>query len=402
MTSPFTRADPTLQPQTVDIDELDHDEEMQKFMREKLRNRLWGETWVGEFMLGFLGATDDGVFFVIFTHLTLYLVLSLGWLFLLEIDSINQEVTTTNFTGAFNPITFVIALIFRDIVQTAADKTTGTSKLYVQLQSEILHFATLMGAIKSSILRTPSGKEFSKLGDHAENEETREVALSHVKEIRGYCMVMAKYSYRLFTGVDEARDYVVFDFDDFEVRAEYALGKVRMYGDNATLIMTGAITKLTDELVHMSERKIVSSGVYSDASGCLETINKTTNQIWASQHINSPEIFGKIYDIILKFYLYIMIPLQVISATNRFWALLIYPLVLVVYTVPIILGDWLRSPFSPNSRWDGPPLLAFRNVLYRRIEHRIGNPDERSARKPGTTFYRQLNRDKGVSTIIEL
>lgn len=386
--------------QKIDISELNYNPEMQRYIRNKLRNRDWGETWIGSFMLGFLGATDDGVFFVIFLYITLYLLLALAWLLVLEVDSINTEIRERNFTGAFAPITFVIALIVRDMIQIATNKTTGTSTLFVRLLNEIRHFVIIAGAVRKSIYATPEGKDFAKMGDPSFNEETREDAIGHMENLRGYSMTMARQSYKLFTHVDEAIDHEIYDFKRYEIISEHALGKARLYSEDATLTIQGAITLIIDEIVHMNERDIISSGIFLTLHDCLDKIMKTTSDIWTSQHINPPSIFSKVYDLILKFYLYIMVPLQVISATNRFWALLIYPLVVVFYTVPIILGDWLRSPFSPNSRWEGPPLLAFRNMLYRHIEQRLGDPDKRVQKKPGQILYGNFDTHQGVSTIL--
>lgn len=386
-------------PKTFDIYDLNYNPEIQRYIRNKLRNRAWGETWIGSFMLGFLGATDDGVFFVIFVYLTMYILIAVGWLFFLEVDSVRIEIDTRNFTGAFAPITFVIALIMGSMIQSASEKTTGTSKLYVQLLNDIRELAIISGAIRKSIYATPDGKEYAKMGDTKANEETRENAIAHIENIRGYCMTMAKNSYKLFTFMDESDDFKVYEFSDYEIRAEHALGKARLYSEDATLTIQGSITMITDELVHMNERDIISSGIFTVAYNHLSQIMRTTLEIWKSQHIIPPAILGQVYDLILKFYLYIMVPLQVISSTNRFWALLIYPLVIICYTAPVILADWLRSPFSPNSRWEGPPLLAFRNMLYRHIEHRLGEPDKRSQQKPGKVLYRGVEHTPGVSTI---
>lgn len=391
--------DPLGQGKTIDIDDLENSPEMRKYIRQTLMDRKWGDSWIGNFALGFLGATDDGVFYVIFLYLTLYLLIAIGWVLLLEVDVIRDEIMTENFTGAFQPVTFVIAFITRDLVADATNKMIGAAKLYVEMQQQIRHLAIIMGGVRKSILASPPDKMYAKLGDLKNNEETKENAMRHIDDIRGYLMVMALNSYRLFNSADEAMDYKQFEFDHYENIAEHALGAARLYGRDSTLIMNGCITLITDEIEHMNERSIISSGICTVSHNILSNLLNTNSQIWISQHIAPPPIFDQLYDLILKFYLFIMVPLQILSAINRFWTILVYPLVIIIYTAPVVLGDWLRSPFNPNARWEGPPLLAYRNLLYRHIEHRLGDPAKKRVKAPVKRLLSKFDHAKGVSTL---
>lgn len=375
------------------------DAELRTFIRNRLRNRAWGETWIGSFVLGFLGATDDGVFNVISMYLALYLVISIMWMMFLQIESVAEQIRKQDFTGAFSPITFIIAFITRDMIANSTSSTTNSSKLYVTLLHQIRDLAGLVSGTKVSIIATPPGKYFAKLGDTPEMEETKRNALGHVENIRQMLMVLARWSYRLFTSVDEVDDHKPYNFQKYEYLAEFAFGQFRMPGDDASLIMDGCLLLLTREMQHMNERDILSTGVFIRAHELITKIGDTVQDIWTSQNIRPPAIFEQVYDAILKFYLYIMVPLQVIGSTNRFWQILIYPVAILIYTVPIILGDWLRSPFSPNSRWKGPPLQAYRNLLYRRIEFLLGDPQHTRNQILNPRLSAPLDPEIGVSTL---
>ncbi len=387
--------------QIDDEEDLRVNPDVQRWIRNKLRNRQWGESWMGSFILGFLGATDDGVFFVIFYYMSMYMTVSIGWMLFLGIRAVAVEIALRSFTLAFNPIQFLIAFITRDLINAATQRTTSTSKLYVTLLRQIKEFTVLMSGVRDSIVATPRGKHYAKMGDTPEYEETRANALLHIENIRGYVMVLVRFSYRLFTHVDEAVDHTVFDFGRYEVLAEFAFGKSRMYMSDSTIVYEGALANITKEMVHMNERDILGSAVFTASYSVIKDINHTVGEIWISQNINPPAIFGRIYDAILKFYLFVMVPLQVISATNRYWQLLIYPVVILIYTVPIILGDWLRSPFNPNSRWEGPPLMAYRNLMYRQVENLIGDPHKHKYINAPLVLTSPIETVHGISTLLE-
>lgn len=383
-----------------DAESLLPDPEVRNFLRKRLRDRSWGDTWIGSFVLGFLGATDDGVFNVISMYLALYLAVAIMWMMFLQIESVNDQIRKQDFTGAFSPITFIIAFITRDMIANSTNSTTVTSKLYVTLLHQIRDLAGLVSGTKVSIIATPPGKYFAKLGDTPEAEETKQNALGHVENIRQMLMVLARWSYRLFTTVDEVDDHKAYDFQKYEVLSEFAYGQYRMPGDDASLIMHGCLLLLTREIQHMNERDILSTGVFLRAHELITKIGDTVQDIWTNQNIRPPAIFAQVFDAILKFYLYVMVPLQVNSTTNRFWLILIYPLVVLIYTVPVILGDWLRSPFSPYSRWKGPPLQAYRNILYRRIEYLLGDPAHTRNQILKPRLRAPLDPGMGVSTLL--
>jgi len=105
----------------------------------------------------------------------------------------------------------------------------------------------------------------------------------------------------------------------------------------------------------------------------LHLVFKQISDIWVSNQVKEPQMYSTIFTSILVLYLGILVPLQVIGSTNEYWALLIIPIIIMIYVSPLIVSNWIGHPFKKNKMRNHPPHRQHRAGLCEKIARMFGD-----------------------------
>lgn len=399
------------------------------------------ESALGKPVVSFLKQVDDGLIFVLVLYFIMFIFVATTWLLLTRIDSVRHEIESQNFSGAFYPITFFIAIIAGGNLKRAMDHSTAESKKYL----DVLFLIEWISNVIFTIYQNTFGVDIDARGNLIfRNEERwkvsedmqiwrRKEAEIQRKRIKYYLLTIAYHIYATFGNNDLHLDANYFQFAIYKGEALLNRDRIRhntegssrrKYKDDSCPMPKRTFFRSTlynellqqdtelscDEKIiieyHMAEeirRKyfpylhiirgdslhivkqaienilgLLSDPIYrpNHISIAQDHLHKLFEQItkkWTHMQVQEPQMYGVIFNVILFFYLGILVPLQVISNTNAYWGLFIIPIIIMIYLAPIIVSNWIGEPFRKNKFRVHPPHRQYRGLLCEKIANMFGD-----------------------------
>lgn len=322
---------------------------------------------------GMFQAVHNGIIFVTSMAIIIFTAIGVMWFLIYDIDIVHEQVISQDFSNAFGPITFIIALITNSLIQEAKSKSTARTRMYADLIYHIEILIRKLAGMRLAIIHEGRDREWRRnpseyVGTSApENAKTVE---KHIKDLSMYLFIMAKHSYTLFQPHDPHIDHLQYvdekKLDTYENVVETPIGAKLKY-ESETSIFDNTVLYMETHLIHLNQSGVIPNSLYTSIVNVLDSISKQVNGITMAQRIATPKIFDQLYIAALGFYLLILVPLQIYSGSEA-WIVLIYPVVLIFYVGPILYGFWLGDPLMRYPRFEGPQVLAWRIKLYAEIK----------------------------------
>ncbi len=103
-----------------------------------------------------------------------------------------------------------------------------------------------------------------------------------------------------------------------------------------------------------------------------DIVSGKLNSIWIEGTAVDQPIYDIIFEIITYFYLFFLVPLQVISNTNNYWSLVFNPTIMMIYKTPVVVADWIGPPFSQRKENLHPPHRLHRAIALKEIAEQFG------------------------------
>jgi hypothetical protein len=326
------------------------------------------------FMQGLFESVQNGIFFVTSMAIVMFLAIGVGWFLVYQIDSVKEQIITKDFSNAFGPITFIIALISNELIRQARAKTTSRTTMYGDLVSNLEILIRKFAGMRLAIIHEGPDREWRRnpteyTGSSA--PENAQIVHKQLDDLFMYLFIMARHSYTLFQSHDPYADYLDFvdanKYAKFENVVRTPIGAQLKY-ETETSIFKNAILYMETHLIHLNHSGVIPSSIYLSTVEVLNSISNQVGGIVMSQRIAVPKIFDQLYYVALGFWLLILVPLQVYTSVQG-WIIMIYPLILIIYLGPIIYGFWLGDPFMRYPRFDGGAnVLSWRHKLYAEIQ----------------------------------
>jgi hypothetical protein len=88
-----------------------------------------------------------------------------------------------------------------------------------------------------------------------------------------------------------------------------------------------------------------------------------------------PPAYNYTFNMIVSFYLIVLVPLQVISSANAYWGFLIIPTIMMIFIVPVVISNWIGTPFQERKEDKHPPHREYRSGLLQDISLLFGYHD---------------------------
>ena len=478
----------------------------------KVHNPHYRETFLGHKIIQLLKGMEDGLTFVILLYIVLCVFVAVAWFLLASIPQVRVEITKQEFSSAFYPIVFLIAIIVGENFRRSVSSASNEAKEYAKILFSIRKLAENVSMLfkRAHNVEYGIGEDLVILGKpevykkDISDSERLEIARKHRDDLLACLLTLSYHSYacmrnsdlrldanyilfgiykgevllykelnwtrtRIMTRGPRVYDSKIFTFPHLllsQVEEEEAFKIAQLNGstirlipknyqsDNDDVIFVNQSGYLEDEnelnrrrglhetylkyytidelrvieyhfnleghtsgytpdahkkaLEHLT--KILHQDPFNISTLAIRKIEELTNQpeykssathaarstaaetsallanIWIDQNTERHYIYDLIFRSIISFYLLILVPLQVISATNRYWALVIIPIIIMIYVTVIIVYMWLGSPFEKQKEELHPPYRQWRSSLCEQISMLFGverraiycSPSERS------------------------
>ncbi len=227
------------------------------------------EATLGKPIVSFLSQMDDGLIFVLIFYLIVWIFVATVWFLICRIDGVLDELKTQNFTGAFYPITFFIALIAGNNLRKAVAESTSASKKYRKLLTAIEWTSYTIFTIYQNTFGVDMGHDGSlRFRDQVEWNVSEEVqrqrridAESHRKYIKNYLLTLAYHLYATFGDHDLNLDANYFQFKIY--RGEALLDGSRAMEDIKTHKYHG-LKDPCEELIPQSRHTLFQSPLFKE------------------------------------------------------------------------------------------------------------------------------------------
>lgn len=362
---------------------IEYDERMRSsgYFSERKNPRL-SDRWTSsstKFMEDTFNAASGGVILILVLALVFYVFVSFIWTMIFEIESVKESVVSRDFSAAFAPLGFIIALITRDWID-------GSGKKIVQPLRSLHKYLFTMKSLDKVLYSVYRSKilELHKLM----TSEDRIVDLrdlwfwiravhdsigTNTTLLQG----LALHSVRIFKKVDKKIDFEIYGITKEEIS----------YFENHLPIRNGKSPGIQNALniSYMILSRLYSS-IFAISSGTTESMPKMDStqrqalneklddlsnslyEIEQSKDIWEPTLFRYSYASILFVFLGFLLQVDIYSNVD-IYMLLVAPLVTILYTLPLIFAYYVGSPFDEYPRWLGPDFDQWRDDTYQILKH---------------------------------
>jgi hypothetical protein len=321
-----------------------------------------------------VSAASGGVFLVLFVVLIIYFSVSGLLTLIFSIDGVNQSITSRNFSASFAILGFIIALITRDWMEGSGKKIIGGIKLYRKFVASIQQFHNDLHSIfRAQFIDLQ--KVLNSGVDIPERLATQWIALAgeSIKISASIQQLLALYSLRIFLEVDNVLDYEGYDITEAELAWARRLPK-DSYGHDSTspIAIVGALLRSLSDTVHgisspfVQPLPTISQTQVMILNTSLDRLNIAAEEIMANKLITEPAIFRRAYMFIIIVFLGLLVPLDIYSSVDVYTPV-VAPLVMFLYTLPLILSWYANNTFSQHPNWTGPDFYEWRRNVYNSI-----------------------------------
>lgn len=356
---------------------------------------------------GVFAAASSGALWLLTMVLFGYFLLTIFWLALLSIEPIDHVLRTTNIGSTIDLLSFIIALITRYQITKRLDAVISTlGKYHAMTQSIRTLHENVIAVFRANL------KHFERIvksynGTHSVPAHDALVLSQWVvamAEIGNDTMtnmqLMALWSLRVFLkGADVVNSYQWYGLTEREINYSFHMPKAR-YGYtpeyDALSILRALLRRLKDQLmaatksfegaqrrrheatasthenVNNNNNKNITphigTGEMNVLMTSLQTLEKALNEVETSVEVAAPAILDISMIGTLVIYLVILLPLQIYVDVAGL-SLIFTPVVLFLYSFPLVLTWYVGSPFEAHAHWGVLGVYKFRRRLYKMVYH---------------------------------